>query len=121
MALQHQTWARLRSDYGCPLRRGAWYRVLSVSPLEAVVDVDKKPVLLPREYVEIVASRPSRWTVVRKVERSPRLPSEMSGRYAVCPSCRERMPLRGEPSNLRCRRCNGVFEVGWGERYFDAG
>ncbi len=119
MALQHQTWARLRSDYGCPLRRGAWYRVLSVSPLEAVVDVDKKPVLLPREYVEIVASRPSRWTVVREVERSPRVPSEMTGRYAVCPSCRERMSLRGDPTNLRCRRCNGVFEVGWGERYFD--
>jgi len=119
MAPQQQTWARLRSDYGCPLRRGAWYRVLSVSPLEAVVDVDKKPVLLPREYVEIVASRPSRWTVVREVERSPRVPSEMSGRYAVCPSCRERMSLRGDPTNLRCRRCNGVFEVGWSERYFD--
>ena len=119
MAPQQQTWARLRSDYGCPLRRGAWYRVLSVSPLEAVVDVDKKPVLLPREYVEIVADRPSRWTVVREVERSPRVPIEMTGRYAVCPSCRERMSLRGDPTNLRCRRCNGVFEVGWGERYFD--
>jgi len=121
MATQQQNWARLRADYGCPLRRGAWYRVVSISPLEAVVDVDQKPVLLPREYLEIVNTRPSRWTVVQEPERSPRLPSEMSGRYAVCPSCRERMPLRGEATNLRCRRCNGVFEVGWGERYFDAG
>ncbi|HEX9279694.1 MAG TPA: hypothetical protein VF890_03560, partial [Gemmatimonadales bacterium] len=63
---------------------------MSISPLEAVVDVDQKPVLLPREYVEIVASRPSRWTVVRDPERSPRVPSEMSGRHGVCPSCRER-------------------------------
>jgi len=81
MAPQQQTWARLRSDYGCPLRRGAWYRVLSVSPLEAVVDVDKKPVLLPREYVEIVASRPSRWTVVREVEPSPRVMLSPKARY----------------------------------------
>src|SRR2546422_176757 len=69
MATQQQNWARLRADYGCPLRRGAWYRVVSISPLEAVVDVDQKPVLLPREYLEIVNTRPSRWTVVQEPER----------------------------------------------------
>src|SRR5438034_9505280 len=90
MAPQQQTWARLRADYGCPLRRGAWYRVVSISPLEAVVDVDQKPVLLPREYVEIVASRPSRWTVVQDPERSPRLPGGMSGRCAARPRRRGR-------------------------------
>ncbi len=121
MPSPQQNWARLKADYGCPLRRGAWYRVVSVSPLEAVVDVERRSVLLPREYLEIVTTRPTRWTVVREIERSPRVPSEMQERYGVCPSCRERMPLAGEPSNLRCRRCNGVFEVGWGERYFDTG
>jgi len=82
--------------------------------------VEKRAVLLPREYLEIVDTRPTRWTVVREIERSPRVPREMQERYGVCPSCRERMSLAGEPRNLRCRRCNGVFEVGWGERYFDA-
>jgi hypothetical protein len=120
MPSPQQNWARLRADYGGPLRRGAWYRVVSVSPLEAVVDVEKRAVLLPREYLEIVATRPTRWTVVREAQPSPRLPSEMQERYGVCPSCRERMSLAGEPRTLRCRRCNGVFEVGWGERYFDA-
>ena len=108
MATQQQNWARLRADYGCPLRRGAWYRVVSVSPLEAVVDVDQKPVLLPREYLEIVNTRPSRWTVVQEPERSPRLPSEMSGRYAVCPSCRERMPLRGATAYSKSAGASGI-------------
>src|SRR5881397_1896152 len=77
MPSPQQNWARLKADYGCPLRRGAWYRVVSVSPLEAVVDVEQRAVLLPREYLEIVPTRPTRWTVVREVERSPRMPSEM--------------------------------------------
>src|SRR2546426_10905775 len=115
MPSPQQNWARLKADYGCPLRRGAWYRVVSVSPLEAVVDVEQRAVLLPREYLEIVPTRPTRWTVVREVELSPRLPSEMRERYAVCPSCRERMSLAGEPRNLRCRRGHRAVEVGWGE------
>src|SRR5256885_12780741 len=112
MATQQQNWARLKADYGCPLRRGAWYRVVSVSPLEAVVDVEQRAVLPPREYLEIVPTRPTRWTVVREVERSPRLPSEMRERYAVCPSCRERRSLAGAPRHLPRRRLHRAFEVG---------
>jgi len=104
-------WARLRSDYDCPLRRGAWYRVLSVSQLEVVVEVHDRPILVARPWVELVAVPPPRWTVIERGATSRRLPGRQSERYAVCPSCRERVPLAGRPPKLRCRRCRGVFEV----------
>ncbi len=101
-------WARLRADYACPLRRGAWYRVIDVTPLEVVVDVQNKPVIVARPYVELARVPPPRWTVV---ERAGTKAPDSSARYAVCPSCRERMPLSGTPPTLRCRRCQGAFEV----------
>jgi hypothetical protein len=102
-------WARLQADYACPLRRGAWYRVLDLTPLEVVVDVHNRSVLVARPYVELAHLPPRRWTVV---ERPGRKAPDSSGRYAVCPSCRERVPLPGNPPTLRCRRCQGTFEVG---------
>ena len=108
-------WARLRSDYDCPLRRGAWYRVLSVSQLEVVVDVHDRPGLVARPWVELVPVPPPRWTVVERGATSRRLPGQRGDRYVVCPSCRERVPLSGRPSKLGCRRCGGVFEVERGE------
>src|SRR5438105_11390327 len=41
-------WARLRSDASVPLRRGAWYRVLRVTASDAVLDVNKRVVNVPR-------------------------------------------------------------------------
>ncbi|PYO98480.1 MAG: hypothetical protein DMD61_09795 [Gemmatimonadetes bacterium] len=103
-------WARLRSEYDAPLRRGAWYRVLSVSQFEVVVDVHQRPVLVARPYVDVSSTPPVCWTII-DVRGSARAGGGLGSRYAVCPSCRERVPLAGQPSTLRCRRCKGVFPV----------
>jgi hypothetical protein len=101
-------WARLRADYDCPLRRGAWYRVLELKQLEVVVHVHNKSVLVARPWVELAPVPPPRWTVV---ERAGKQAPDSGGRYAVCPSCRERVRLTGTPPTLRCRRCRGTFAV----------
>jgi hypothetical protein len=105
-------WARLQAEYDCPLRRGAWYRVLGASQLEVVVEVHDKPVLIARPWLELVAVPPPRWTVIERPTAARRAPPGLETRYAVCPSCRERVPLAGRPSRMRCRRCSGVFRVG---------
>jgi hypothetical protein len=85
--------------------------VLGASQLEVVVEVHDKPVLIARPWLELVPVPPPRWTVIERLVASPREP-QLGTRYAVCPSCRERVPLAGRPSRLRCRRCRGVFRVG---------
>jgi len=92
-------WARLRDDVRrCRLRRGAWYPVLSLGPDEAVVVVRHESVIVPQAYLEIVNTRPNRWTVV---------PGE---RYAVCPNCAARIAVGTPPVQMRCGQCSGVFE-----------
>jgi hypothetical protein len=87
----------------CTLRRGAWYSVLSAGPEEAVLLVRDKPVILPRSHLEIVSTRPNKWTVV---------PRESGEAYAVCPNCAERVTLlRPLSASLACARCKGVFSV----------
>ncbi len=113
-------WARLQADVDYKLRRGAWYRVLRLTALEAVVDVHGKPVTVPRPFLEIVRTPPRRWTVV---SRPPGTGQRAAGRhtmYAVCPSCRHRMPVRRRPAAMRCQRCKDVFEVAWDESYHPA-
>lgn len=106
-------WARLQTEYPCPLRRGAWYRVLNASPLEVVVDVHQKQVRVPRRHLQLADQPMQMWTVVERAEPSPRSPRSLGSTYAVCPSCRERLPLAGQPANMRCPQCNGLFTVAW--------
>ena len=77
-------WARLRTALKCPLRRGAWYRVLSLTRLEVTVDVHGASVALPRSHVELRTVVPRDWTVVRTAEGSE---------YVVCPNCGHRAVL----------------------------
>jgi len=110
-------WARLRADLDCDLRRGAWYRILKMASLEVVVDVKGKSIPVPRPFVEILATPPQRWTVVPRPDNAPRLPTTWGPYYAVCPSCRDRAPVLGRPANMRCPRCNGLFDIAWNEEY----
>ena len=110
-------WGRLQLDIDCNLRRGAWYRVLDVQGMEIVVDVNQRPLPVPRFAVEIVSTPPKRWTVVPSPRRQPRVPKEFMPRYGVCPNCRERAPLRGQVRTLRCDRCRGTYDVDWKENY----
>jgi hypothetical protein len=113
-----EQWGRVRIDAQCRLRRGAWYRVMRLTPLEAVVDVNHGFVSVPRASLQI-ASRPSQhWTLVPRPPNSVRLPTSWGARYLVCPNCRERAPLSKPTASLRCPHCNGVFEIGWGDEPF---
>ena len=112
-------WARLGADLKCPLRRGAWYRVTKLGPLKAVLDVVGEPVDIPRPFLEIMSTPPRRWSVVPRPKNSARFPGVSP--YAVCPNCRARAPLDEQPPAMRCKRCNEVFEVAWGELYFGGG
>lgn len=112
-----QQWARLQSDVNVKLRRGAWYRIIKLGPLEAVLDVNRQPHSVARGLLQIVQAAPSRWTVVPAPRNALRFPAAWGDRYAVCPACRCRAPLEGKPNNLRCARCNGLFDVAWNEPY----
>src|SRR5207245_6055734 len=86
-------WARLQEDVDCKLRRGAWYRVTHVAGLEAIVDVNRRPLAVPSYAIEIVATPPRAWSVVPLPRRASRLAAELGNRYGVCPNCRHRARL----------------------------
>ena len=107
-------WGRLQADIDCHLRRGAWYRVTKLASLEAVLDVNRKPVSVPQYLLQVVSTPPARWTVVPTPRHVVRL---WGVRYAVCPSCRDRAQLEGRPQRMACVRCKLEFEVDWEEAY----
>src|SRR5262245_61627995 len=109
-----QQWARLKGEANCGLRRGAWYRVLSLTSTEGIVDVKAKRVSVPRSSLEIALTPPQTWTVVNRPRNAPSLPANWGDKYAVCPSCRTRAAIRSDVTNLRCSRCNGLFSINWG-------
>src|SRR5207249_8790671 len=44
-------WARLKQDVNCGLRRGAWYRVVGLTPEDAVLQVPRRErVRVPRRF-----------------------------------------------------------------------
>ena len=110
-------WARLKVEGPYPLRRGAWYRVTEFFPDQVVVDVNRKPVTLPRSLLDVRGELPRRWTIVPRPTKAVRLPKSWGERYGVCPSCKSRALLRGLPQTMRCPRCRSVFPVGWDEQY----
>jgi hypothetical protein len=109
-------WARLQADVNCKLRRGAWYRLIKAQGLAAVVDVKGTPVPVVRAFLQMSATPPRKWTVVTRPRNVP-LSVQMGDFYAVCPSCRDRVPLRGKPGRLLCGRCSVEFAVDWDEHY----
>ena len=113
--------ASLNADIKSPLRRGAWYRILKLTPADAILDVRGKPVSVRRGDLQLSPTPALRWSVVASPKNSPRFPSSWGPRYAVCPNCRERARLEGQPAGMRCHRCNGFFEIAWNERGRAAG
>ena len=110
-------WARLKEDVDFPIRRGAWYRVVQLTPREVTLDVKGKKVPIPRAAVEIAPQPTLRWTVVPRPRKSVRLPQGWGPEYGVCPGCRERAQLIDHPQSLRCPKCNGLFDVAWSDPY----
>jgi len=108
-------WARIRPDQAAHLRQGAWYRVVRLTPVDAVLDVNGTPTTVPRPSIQILPTPPSRWTVVPRPRNASasRLPLSWGPRYGVCPKCRERARLDGKATSMRCPKCNGHFDIGW--------
>jgi hypothetical protein len=109
-------WARLQTTVDSPLRRGAWYRVVSLTRLEVVVDVEGSSVSVARPFVELRTVPPREWTIVSAAEG--RGPANLQSGYVVCPNCRQRavLPFARVPK-LQCPRCNQLFPIGWDEGY----
>src|SRR5881397_559044 len=76
-------WARLQADLNCKLRRGAWYRVRELGPLEAVVEVKGKALPVPCAFLKVVEVPPRRWTIVPRPHDAVRYPASWGTRYAV--------------------------------------
>lgn len=114
-------WARLRKDVQSPLRRGAWYRILKLGAQQATLDIRGRPTPIERGLLEITLTPRVTWTVVPRPGNAPRYPRSWGSRYAVCPNCRDRAQLEGQPASLRCSRCNGLFDVAWNDPYLATG
>ena len=106
-------WARLRADLNVKLRRGAWYRITQLGPLQSVIEVSGKALEVPSAFLQVVDSPPRRWSVVTRPKDAVRVPEAWGDRYAVCPACRSRQAISGRPQRMACKRCHGEFEVAW--------
>lgn len=117
----NEFWARLKNSADVPLRRGVWYRVLSHTPLEAVLHVQGiEPIAVPRPYLDMRDVRPTEWTVLRNPKVAARTPVVFQRGYIVCPGCSERVPLPPQQVEEQlCPRCSHVFAIAWHERYFE--
>src|SRR5947208_5940074 len=109
-----QYWARVRAGMDCPLRRGAWYRVVELTPGETVLEVNSRLLRVPRAFLQILPLRPPMWSLVRR-RPDDAAPAAEDGKYAVCPSCCERSPVVDSASTLRCRRCGAVSAIAWSD------
>jgi hypothetical protein len=116
--MTERLYARLRENVNIRLRRGAWYRVLKVQDLKAILDVGGRPVSVAAALLEIVKRPPPRWTVVTQTGKgAQKAPTAMSERFGVCPSCGERAALPRRVPRLRCTSCKWEFEIAWDEMY----
>ena len=109
-----QHWARVRAGMDCPLRRGAWYRVVQLSLEDAVVEVNHRLLRVPRAFLQILPLRPPMWSLVRRRPDEAASTAE-DPKYAVCPNCCERSPLVDSAPTLRCRRCGAVAAIAWSD------
>jgi len=106
-------WARLKADLGCGLRRGAWYRVLRRTVVDAILDVDHRPMTVLCDHIEFTSVRPQRWTIVERPGEEAGLATVWGTSYAVCPSCCHRTPFLHPGAEARCSKCGGTFLVEW--------
>lgn len=104
-------WARVVGDVNVSVRRGAWYEVSRLTPDAAILYVNYRSLSIPRSAVEIVTTRPPRWSVVDRPYDAVDLPMSWGSRYAVCPACSRRAPINGHPMEMQCTSCQGVFQV----------
>src|SRR5207247_9667685 len=114
---QAPQWDCGRSEMNCYSRRGACYEELRLTPEEVVLEVNEQPVRVERSALQIVPLRPQNWAVVPRPRDSVDMPMGWGSRYAVCPGCCHRQYLSGQPTELSCDKCGGVFAIAWDDPY----
>ena len=107
--------ARVQDDVPLKLRKGAWYRVLELNDLQAVIEVNHHRFGVLRAWLEIQQRPPQRWSVVEGAKDNRKAPPHLRGTYGVCPNCRARAPLPKRAKAHECAKCRGEFEINWAE------
>ncbi len=107
--------ARVQDDVPLKLRKGAWYRVLELNDLQAVIEVNHRRLGVLRAWLEIQQRPPLRWSVVEGAKDNRRAPPQLRGTYGVCPNCRARAPLPKRAKAHECVKCRKEFEISWPE------
>ncbi|HEY7193598.1 MAG TPA: hypothetical protein VH439_07640 [Gemmatimonadales bacterium] len=107
--------ARLQADVPLKLRKGAWYRVVELNDLQAIIEVNRRKVGVLRAWLEIHDRPPRRWAVVEGLKDNQKAPPPLRGIYGVCPNCRARTPLPKKARTQQCKKCGNEFEIDWGE------
>ncbi len=110
---QAEQWARTRVRTSRQMRRGAWYRVVRLGPVDGILEVNARPISVPRAFLQILPFRPRMWSVVPRVATAARPPLSWGSTYGVCPSCSARSPLGQYSLTVCCLSCRGLFPVAW--------
>jgi len=98
-----EQWARTRVRTSRQVRRGAWYRVIRATAREGVLEVNRRPVTVPRSFLQILPFRPTMWSVVTRLPNAQHPPASWGSTYGVCPSCSARAACF--PSHGKIRGC----------------
>src|SRR5256712_10233498 len=114
---QVQQWARLRARATCPLRRGAWYRVVQLTDADAILDVNGRPLSVPRAFLQVLPIRPRMWSVVPRLRGAVTPPASWGPRYGVGPRCRARAPLHQGSAPMRCPPCALALVIWWSDSH----
>src|SRR5437867_2610535 len=99
---QPVAWARLRVDFNCGLRRGAWYRVVQVAGNDAMLELTPEPVPVPRRWFAR-----SSWGARRCREREPSLREEAAYGQNEAARGRRRAAARRHDLDARGRPATG--------------
>jgi len=107
--------ARIQDDVPLKLRKGAWYRVVQLDDLQAVIEVNHRKVSVLRAWLEIRNRPPQRWSVVEGSKENQKVPPPLRGTYGVCPNCRARTPLPKKVREHQCKKCGNEYEIDWAD------
>jgi hypothetical protein len=105
--------ARVQDDVPLKLRKGAWYRVIELTDLQAVIEVNRRKVGVLRAWLEIRDRPPQRWAVVEGSKTNSKAPPPLRGMYGVCPNCRARAPLPKRARTHQCKKCSQEYPIDW--------
>ncbi len=113
-------WSSVRPPYSKNLRAGGWYPVVRDDLVDRVtIRIGETGVDVPRRFLELRPRRPNLFSVVHRVgyDAVARRQSvhKLGKRYAVCPACRSRFTLIGQPEAIQCPECKHTGEVCWWE------